>query len=208
MTTVAFDLDGTLLDSRERHRTVMKQVLDELAVNNIDLSDMIAIKSEGKSNKDYLRLKGIDEELLRIICSRWQKIIENGEFLQEDTLYPDALAFLNFLKDRNIRLILITARNNREALYEQIENLGLAALLDEVHIVASGQDTVQEKCKILQNSQAVIFIGDSEVDWEAAQKAAVNFLAVNRGFRNKAFWQSRSIQSFADFDKIKPQIQL
>ena len=204
MKTIAFDLDGTLLDSRERHRTVMQSVLNDLGVK-ADLSDMLSVKSEGKSNKEYLKTKGFDESQIQLICSHWQKIIEDNIFLQEDSLYPDSLQFLTFLKKAGYRLVLITARNNRPGLCEQIKNLGLSPLLDKIYAVASGKNTIREKAEALRDSQAVLFIGDTEADRDAAQKSGIEFLAMDRGFRNKNFWERLAIKSFEDFEVLKRQ---
>lgn len=204
MKTIAFDLDGTLLDSRERHRTVMQSVFNDLGIK-ADLSDMLSIKSEGKSNKEYLKIKGFDGSQIQLICSHWQKIIEDNIFLQEDCLYSDSLQFLTFLKQAGYRLVLITARNNRAGLSEQIRDLGLTALLDKIYAVASGKDTVQEKAEALRDCQAVLFIGDTEADRDAAQKSGIKFSAMNRGFRNKTFWERLAINSFEDFETLKQQ---
>lgn len=60
---IAFDLDGTLLDSRKRHKIVMDFVLTENGTD-IDTSDYLDYKCEGNNNLSWLTYKGLSEKLL------------------------------------------------------------------------------------------------------------------------------------------------
>ena len=50
---VAFDFDGTLLDSRNRHVVVMRDVLSQFNTD-LNIDDLIEFKSNGKNNIDFL----------------------------------------------------------------------------------------------------------------------------------------------------------
>lgn len=50
---IAFDLDGTLLDSRKRHEIVMADVLKKYEIA-LDTSTLVTFKSDGKNNIDWL----------------------------------------------------------------------------------------------------------------------------------------------------------
>ena len=48
------DLDGTIIDSRERHISVMQDVLAGIKNSGFNGDEYMAYKSFGKSSRDYL----------------------------------------------------------------------------------------------------------------------------------------------------------
>ena len=59
---VALDWDGTLCDSRERHKVVLDDILKDRNIR-IDTSDLIEFKRSGKNNVAFLMSKGLSEEI-------------------------------------------------------------------------------------------------------------------------------------------------
>lgn len=181
---IAFDLDGTLLDSRKRHQIVMNFVLDKLGIA-LDSSDLIEFKRGGKNNIDFLTAKGIDKEIAQNIQQEWIKHIEDEEFLASDILYPETLEILQ--KYIGYDRILITARNNKKNALKQIQKLGLSQYFKEIFVVPSNKETSIKKADILRQNHAKLFIGDTKSDYLAALNAGIEFKHFNKGFHNKEY---------------------
>lgn len=177
--TVAFDLDGTLLDSRERHKRVLDVVLSNYAIE-IDTADLLSYKRTGCNNVDFLVSKGMDESMARIVQRDWICAIEQEKYLAEDSLYSDAIKLLE--KYDGWRRILVTARSNEHGLHETLKRLGLVKYFDEINVVNPGQCAFQEKARILTSRKALVFYGDTRSDYEAAKMADVRFEFRKNGF--------------------------
>ncbi len=187
MKTIALDFDGTLLDSRKRHIAVMAYVLEEFGIKK-DISDLVQYKSSGCSGKDYLLSRGISEDLAIQIQSRWIELIEEDKFLIKDILYSETISFLTKCKSKGVKTVLITSRKYADKVHEQIDALNLRELLSDVFVVVSGKGAHIQKSRILQTICPNLYVGDTEVDYQAAMSAKVPFLAISHGFRNQAFW--------------------
>lgn len=196
---IAFDLDGTLLDSRERHKVVMDFVLMENGID-IDTSDYLGYKYEGNNNLSWLTNKGLSEKTAAEINNRWIELIENEQFLIEDELYKDTIPLLKELSKDN-SLMLLTARNNQEGLNKQISSLGIKQYFDKIIVVETSKKTPELKSEVLKEMHIDEFYGDTESDMKSAIAAGCEFYASTRGFRSKQFWSRYDVKCaslFAD----------
>ncbi|MDD7578771.1 MAG: ATP-grasp domain-containing protein [Elusimicrobia bacterium] len=179
--SIAFDLDGTLLDSRLRH----KKVLDDILVRHkirLDSSELLAFKRKGHNNIDFLIHKGITKEQAQDIQKEWISLIEDDSYLKLDALYEDALQLLQSY--HGTRLILITARNRKDAALAQIRRMGIASFFQTIHIVPSSPTVAQDKAYFLKKENAVLMLGDTKADFTAAQLAGIPFKHLNHGFHD------------------------
>lgn len=198
---IAFDLDGTLLDSRNRHQLVMKDVLKN---HHLDLavSDLVDFKSYGKNNMDWLLSNDVSESDAKEINKEWISLIENENYLKNDVLYPGAMDLLEELSEEN-DLFLITARSNKTNAFKQIKNLGIAQYFTDVDVVPSNTETSTLKTERLRERKVNCFVGDTESDYKAALIAGCEFKAVSYGFRNEKFWNERNIKYIRNIDQFK-----
>lgn len=188
---IAFDLDGTLLDSRKRHQVVMDYVLDEMHLD-IDTTNLVSYKADGHNNISWLESKGVDSGKASEINKRWVELIENEKFLSEDVLYENTIEILKKYSQDNY-LLLLTARNNIEGARRQISNLGLLQYFDDIKIVETSKKTPSLKGKILEEEKIEEFYGDTESDMEAAEIAGCKFFVSTRGFRSIDYWKKYNV---------------
>lgn len=191
---IAFDFDGTLLDSRKRHEEVMRDVLAEF---NIKLSTegLVLYKADGHNNIAWLKEHGVDEPTAKAIQKRWIEIIENPYYLEHDELYKYAEYELKRLSAEN-DLFLVTARNNYEGTMAQIKRLGLEQYFNDICIVKSDDSTPSAKSDFLLSKGVDVMIGDTESDLESAKLAGCRFKAVKWGFRSEEFWKQYNVESY------------
>lgn len=196
---ICFDLDGTLLDSRKRHKKVMDYVLKQYGIS-IDTTNLFQYKADGNNNLSWLRSKGVEINKALEINQRWMELIEDKVFLAEDRLYSNTKSILETLSKNNY-IVLLTARNKIENTESQIDDLGIRQYLDKVAIVPSCKQTAKLKADILLENSICEFYGDTESDMEAARMAECDFYVSTRGFRSKKYWSAFNVKYSDLLDK-------
>ena len=197
---IAIDLDGTLLDSRSRHSTVLNFCLQK---RNIDIPTdaLVTFKSDGKNNKDYLFQFLKEENLVNEIQKEWISLIEDDSFLKQDMLYSDSFKFLEEVFNV-FDIVLITSRSNVENTLKQIESLKIKPFFKEIIIVKGGKGADHDKKEALKKVKAFAMVGDTEIDANAALSLDIKFIALHRGFRSQKFWENRNIKSFESLKEV------
>lgn len=191
---IAFDLDGTLLDSRKRHAILMHDILCRKGLN-LSVDDLVEYKADGHNNIEWLQSRGFTIELAKEINREWIERIESPEYLQLDELYSHVIATLKLLSENNT-LFLITARKNELSARKQISKLGISQYFEDVIVVPSGKQSSELKSIYLLDKRINFMIGDTEVDYNAAMKANCEFRVCLEGFRSQNFWADKAVTLF------------
>ena len=152
-------------------------------------------KTMGYSGILFLRdVMKIEEAVALDVQREWIQHIEDDEWLKYDTLYEDALLTLNKIPDEKM---FLTLRNNRQGLQKELRRF----CLDKIDIIVLNHN--EKKADAIKNiNNDCMIIGDSEVDWEAANEIGCEFYMVNRGFRNKAYWDAKGVKSYDDLSSL------
>jgi phosphoglycolate phosphatase-like HAD superfamily hydrolase len=196
MTTVAFDLDGTLVTAGPRQSWLLCAAALAHDVR-LDANAVWDAKREGASNWDYLQRQGVDDAVVARICALWGAQIETPYWLLMDTLVPTAAATLDALNANGHRCILVTARANACLMRQQIRRLGLLRQFASVHCV-SPVCAAQEKENVLREQNVAFFVGDAESDAAAAHAAGVPFAGVATGQRSRRFLLQHGVRQVFD----------
>lgn len=203
---IGLDFDGTLLDSTLRHQIVLFYIVNRFFhgahdVKFSDFDDFVCFKSIGRTTKDYLITKNIHPA--EQIAALWVRHIECEEYLAFDSLYHDALMFVKENHNKN-NLFLVTSRNNCIGTLAQIKHLNLSAYFKEVLIIDPGSNV--SKFEKTSNLDLDIIVGDTEVDFAWATGCGSLFFALNRGFRNKLFWNNLDVESYSTLTDIQTKL--
>jgi phosphoglycolate phosphatase-like HAD superfamily hydrolase len=205
MKVICFDLDGTLLDSRLRHRIVIQRAVSLFYDNTddrMDFNDYVNYKSSGKNTLQYLLdVHKLSLEKAKIISEKWKEMIENPEYLNVDILYDDSILTLSML-EKEYDFILISARKEEKLLVQQLKNLNVYKYFMKIKCVSpyNARNEKQELLKIEKN--VIMSVGDTEIDYAASKTNNILFYPLNRGFRNKSYWDSLNILSFKNLSNI------
>ena len=169
--TLYCDVDGTLLDSSARHEKLLR---DLLAVRDLAwpaaAPDYMRYKADGHSTKAWLALAGFAPEVCNETAAAWREGIEKPEYLAMDRPYPDTLDFLRWLRASGRRCVLISARQNADALRKTLDRCGILPLVEELLVVPPVQ-AEQRKAALLRPRIAPgdAMLGDTEVDKNCAE---------------------------------------
>ncbi|MBR1470453.1 MAG: HAD family hydrolase [Lachnospiraceae bacterium] len=207
------DLDGTLIDSAERHAALMLFLLQERygEPKGFDRETYMRYKADGHSGKQYLtQVLGLEEAQAAALQKRWTAQIEAEQYLQKDVLYPDAIPFLQWLEACGYQTVYLTARQDAEALHRELGRLGISRYAAQV-IVADPADAAKEKisaAKELRKEDAQMWIvGDTENEFRMARALDVPAWLLYRGFRSRRYWEEKKIESYADLDAVRRDME-
>ena len=181
----AFDLDGTLITARQRQMTLLRAVAKRIDVHLVE-DAVWQKKREGISTWAALLEMGLNEEKAKEITSAWIQEIETPYWLSLDTLFGDTVTVLDSFRKTGKTLILLTARQNRRLLLQQLSRLGIRGYFKGVECV-SPFCAVDEKSNVLSRHSFAGFVGDSETDFAAANRTGTPFYAISTGQRSPTF---------------------
>ena len=175
----AFDLDGTLITCRERHCSLMEQLLStDIAV---DRNSFWASKREGFSTLKSLVQCGVEEKRASVLAKKWADEIEYSKWQRLDKL----IVKVSLLKEIG-DAVIITARKDSPRLFESLEILGLTSCFQSIYVVEPG-NAINEKAEALRDCSADFFVGDTEIDFHAAVESTTRFFAVETGMRSGSY---------------------
>jgi phosphoglycolate phosphatase len=202
MGVVVFDLDGTLIDSAPDIRAATNRMLADEGLSPLDLSTIISFIGNGlpKLVERVMRRVGLDmsrhDELTQATLAHY-----NAAATDLTRPYPSVVAALTALRDQGHVLALCT--NKPEAPARLIlRDLGLEVYFDAV----VGGDTLPVKkpdpaplLHLIPTGKAALYVGDSEVDAETAQRAGIQFALFTEGYRKSPVEQIPHQDRFDDF---------
>ncbi|MFA7172431.1 MAG: HAD hydrolase-like protein [Kiritimatiellia bacterium] len=183
------DLDGPLLDGKERHYHCYRSILEKLQLEPIGMNEYWEKKRALLNRRDLLRLSGAEQHYNDFLVS-WMAMIESPEALALDRVQEGALDCLDGWQAQGIELTLVTMRSNRTALEQQLSRLKLRPLLDAVLVCAhtgggkGKAETVRSMYPTRAFKKQALWIGDTEADWEAAKDLGCDVVLLSNGLRN------------------------
>lgn len=190
MSVIVLDLDGTLVDCKER-QSLLAASLCRAAGLKLDIEAFWSAKRAGESTTKAMCSQGVDATTAAKLSKLWVTQVETDVWLRMDRLLPGVMRSLRDAREQGFQLHLLTARANERALRRQLCWLSLAPLFDYVEVV-NPLEASQQKAKYLAAASPLAFIGDSESDAAAANAAEVRFIAVTGGQRSAAYLQTKT----------------
>ena len=187
-------MDGPLLDGRYRHYQCYSDILTARGFKPISMSQYWEMKRSRVDRNQLLALSNAGD-LYDEFLATWIQRIETKEYLVLDKLQAGVVDILYRWKESGKRLLLATMRNNAFNLHWQLKELDIFQYFDEIVVVGSGQAGANKSVKIkplLSNTSLdeVIWVGDTEIDIQAAREIGVKVCALTCGLRETDYLKS------------------
>jgi phosphoglycolate phosphatase-like HAD superfamily hydrolase len=151
------------------------------------------LKRAGATTREALASLGARAAVAERAARRWGERIESDEWLSRDRALPGVARSLESLRRSDRGVAVLTARRRAVGAARSLEAAGLDRLIDEL-IVVDPADAATAKARELRRLQALVFVGDTESDGEAARRADVPFAAVSTGQRSPGFLSARGYE--------------
>jgi len=197
---IVFDLDGTLITCENKQKFVLFAILNSLSQSNgtgrEKLDPWWKLKRSGLSTEQALIRMNISNA--RLIADEWRRIVENHAYCSLDQPFDDSLYCLRYLKDKlGFTIFILTSRNCRFHVLQSMDSYGFSQHIDDL-IVVKPDTGPGGKTDYLQKISPAVFIGDSELDYQAALHAGTSFIALTRGQRSREFLSKAGITKIED----------
>jgi phosphoglycolate phosphatase-like HAD superfamily hydrolase len=193
---VALDLDGTLIDARDRQVGVAAEALAEVTGHELDERRFWQAKRRGATTREALELLGHPTGSAIAVAQRWSQRIESDEWLRRDRALPGVPRALASLRAAGVATVVLTARRSADGARVSLRSAGLEDLVEQLFVVDPVR-AVAGKATALRRCRAAAFVGDTESDGAAADRAGVPFGAVSTGQRSRPYLRAAGYDAAA-----------
>ncbi len=200
---ILFDLDGTLVDSNERHVDVWRQVMEE-AGYDIPREALHAQIGKGADNYVPALLPHADAATVKRLGGRHDALFE-ADHLQKVRPFPQARALIAAVKARGYKTLLASSAGGEEVSH-YVDLLDAGPLLDATTSTDDADRSKPDPDIFAAARQAAgvaaveaLVIGDTPWDVIAARKAGSQSVAVlSGGFAEAALRDAGAIAIYRD----------
>lgn len=188
MRTLYFDLDGTILEVKERLYSLYIDIVSELGGKTLTKGVYWQAKRR-QTPEELIARKSNIGNVPRYLSLR-QERIELPEYLGYDKLIPQALESLVQLKKNN-HIVLVTLRKSKSNLCSQLHNLALEPLFDRLLLRGDAEeDGWQLKAQMISSENCFkphgsVIVGDTETEIRTGKFLNISTVAVLSGMRNR-----------------------
>ena len=192
ITTIIFDVDGTIIDTEEAIlKSLQRTLREELNMDYAKEDLTFALGIPGKETLKKLNVREADR-----VLSVWSQA--QLAFMNEVKVFEQMNEVIQQLASNQIQLGIVTSKTNQE-MKDEFEQYGLNGYFSEI-ITASHTDKHKPypdpllACleKLDADKSSAIYIGDSIYDLQCAKSAGVKFAL--------ALWGCKTPKGFEEAD--------
>ena len=193
---VLFDLDGVLIDSRE-NMSLAWAAVDKKYNLNVEFSDYFS--NIGRPFKDILEILDIQKNQSEIELT-FNEI--STKFIDKVSIYDGVDNLLFYLSNNNIKTGIITSKETKKT-HKMLELIDFKFDIvqtpnEELNGKPSPDHILFAMNQLNIPSSDVIYIGDMDVDYEAASRAGVDFAFASYGYGNCDFKNTIKLKNISN----------
>ena len=201
---IIFDLDGTLIDSRERLYYLFQHLVP---ASDLTFEAYWNFKRNKIDHRKILETRYLFlEHDIVSFQKNWMDKIELPEWLAFDKPFKGTTAYLMELKKQH-ELYLATARQFEASVLIQLANFGWTNIFTKVLVTAQKMEKIDLINNAIATNSADWFVGDTGKDIETGKSLCMQTAAVLSGFLNREklmeYKPDLIINSVTDFKPIK-----
>lgn len=187
--TLFLDLDGPILDVRDRYYGVHRELVGERHADVLSAEVFWEIKRAKGTAADVVRRCGLEASALAEYSSGWRERIESQEWLVRDTLFPGVQEQLSRWKERHA-LVVVTLRQRGDLVRGQLKALGVLDCFKNV-LTANPLDGHgwDAKARLMAGDPEyrpdAVVVGDTEIDIRAGKLVGLKTVGVLSGIRDR-----------------------
>lgn len=179
---IIFDLDGTLIDSRERLYCLFQHLVP---ASDLTFEAYWDYKRNKIDHRKILETRYLfSEHDIVSFQKNWMDKIELPEWLAFDKPFKGVTAYLMELK-KQYELYLVTARQFESSVLIQLANFGWTSIFTKVLVTAQKTEKIDLIKNALATNSADWFVGDTGKDIETGKSLGMQTAAVLSGFLNR-----------------------
>lgn len=153
-------------------------------------------------------LAGFAPETCAELADAWRTGIEQPEYLALDTVYPDTLPFLQAMRAAGRDVVLISARQNADALRADAGALRYSAVNGGAFGRAAGALTAARRSCCAPASPPATLCWEIPRWTRAAPSCwGLPWIVLDRGFRSAVYWQAHGVQPAHDLHEAARRLQ-
>ncbi len=140
-----------------------------------------------KVPRDIVLQKSNFQASYAVFVSQWMNNIENVKYLDLDNLKPQVIETLEAWKEISQFIVLVTMRQNRDHLLQQLRKLKVLPYFHQViDCPPQRHHSKYEALKDISFHKA-IFVGDTEEDTKTAKMLGIPSIGITNGIRDREF---------------------
>ena len=186
---IFLDLDGPILEGKNRHYQCYKDIIEKHGGNILDIDTYWDMKTS-KITRDILLNKSDFQGSYSEFFEEWMKNIEDEKYLTLDILKPQVFETLDRWTKLTNKIVLVTMRQNREFLIQQLKNLKVHDFFDEIIDCPPQRKNTKYEALKNTNFKKAIFIGDTEEDTNTAKMLNIKSIGITNGLRKNEFFDA------------------
>ncbi|OQY44493.1 MAG: hypothetical protein B6247_30185 [Candidatus Parabeggiatoa sp. nov. 2] len=199
---IILDLDGPLLDGKFRHYKCYKDILEKKGYTPMLLEKYWKKKCNRQDRKQLLAVTGADA-IYDFFLTEWLDRIENKEMLALDKIQLGAVAKLQDWRNSGIHIILATMRQHPKRLHKQLHDLKIKSFMDQIVVCDYRKGGIGKALAVKDvvqglNPKHSLWVGDTEVDVEAARFLGCPVWLISQGIRSKEYLASLQADFLSD----------
>jgi phosphoglycolate phosphatase-like HAD superfamily hydrolase len=183
---IFLDLDGPILEGKNRHYQCYKDIVDMFGGDILDIDTYWDMKTS-KITRDIVLEQSNFQASYSEFFEEWMKKIEDEKYLILDSLKPEVIETLSRWTKLTNNLVLVTMRQNREFLIHQLKNLNVHDFFHEIIDCPPQRKNTKYEALKNKNFEKAIFIGDTEEDTNTAKMLNIKSIGITNGLRKKEF---------------------